>query len=186
MPNAARYGCEVGDRESEVNENEDRRIVRLKEEAQRLKFALDSVCSFNNELKAAVNALCENPSQKRLLFAQLCQKHGISKRKACDLLGLARSTCWYKPCSTKTLWFRKYLPRTPISPTERFRVLRQIVFDLENSHGIADDSTLRFIEVSLAQLGLETASSLVRTDLGLALEMFEDYWSDDEGGIVLR
>ncbi len=154
--------------------NEDLRIVRLQEECERLKLILENVRSANMKLKEAVSARCSSPSQKRLMLSQLEDKHGISRRNACRLLGLARSTCWYKSEARRSMAIKKYFPRTPISISERFRLLQQVSADLKAGKTF-DAATAVFCEASLKQLGLNTASAFARTNLKLAMEMFEVY-----------
>jgi hypothetical protein len=158
--------------------SEDSRITAMREENQRLKILLANVQAANKELKETVNLLCSSPSQKRLMMSQLQQNHRISRRNACRLLGLARSTCWYRSGYDKSLSIRKYLPRTPISPAERLRLLKHIAQEVKNGQGIADDGSLSFVGGSLRLLGLQTAASLVQSNLGLAMEIFEIYLSE--------
>lgn len=177
MPDAEQAGrlFDPHQQQDNVDGAEDSRIACLKSDTEKLSVMLDKVRAANKELKHIVDQHCSSPSQKRLMLSQLEQTHSISRRSACRLLGLARSTCWYKSESTKSLSIRKYLPRTPIQQSERVRLLRQIARDVKAGNHVTDDGTLSFIETSLKQLGLNRALSFTRTNLGLAMEIFEIY-----------
>ena len=156
----------------------DVRIALLKEKNHSLKLTIEKLRATNADLKEIVNSTFASPSQKRLMLCELEQRYDISRRHACTLLNLARSTCWYKSPSTGRLSIKPFLPRTAMALEQRLRLLKQIAIAVRAGDFVADDGTISFVEASLKGLGLIKASSLVRPKLSVAMEIFEVYLSE--------
>lgn len=150
-------------------------IQRLKDDNEKLESILSQLGMLNQELRQIVDNRYPSPSHKRLLVEELERTHSISRRHACKLLNLARSSFWYKSTSRKPFPLRAKLPRTPLTELDRIRLLKSLSAQVIRRNTTMDSSTISFIEVSLKILGLRCAASLVRGNLKLAMEFFDQY-----------
>lgn len=152
-----------------------RDIRRLQDEVAKLESLLSQFAMLNKELQQIVDNRYPSPSHKRLLVEELERTHNISRRHACKLLNLARSSFWYKSTSRKPFPLRAKLPRTPLTDLDRIRLLKSLSNQVLVRGTALDSSTMSFIEVSLKILGMRSAANLVRGNLKLAMEFFEHY-----------
>lgn len=86
-------------RESEAPADESERVIFFKSENEKLHKMIAHLQRYNKSLQALVEFEYPTPNQKRALLARLEQEFGISRRHACRILKLARSTFWYKSSS---------------------------------------------------------------------------------------
>lgn len=85
------------------SKNEAERAILLREENQKLQQMITHLQRYNGSLQALVEFEYKTPNKKRLLLAKLEQEFGISRRHACRILKLARSTFWYKSNTRDTV-----------------------------------------------------------------------------------
>lgn len=75
---------------------ESARAVSLKDENEKMRQMIAHLQRYNKSLQALVEFEYPRPNQKRALLAKLETEFGISRRHACRILKLARSTFWYR------------------------------------------------------------------------------------------
>lgn len=85
--------------ESGAPSDESERVIFFKTENEKLHKMIAHLQRYNKSLQALVEFEYPTPNQKRALLAKLEQEFGISRRHACRILKLARSTFWYKSSS---------------------------------------------------------------------------------------
>lgn len=90
---------EAGNFGIEAPADESERVVFFKEDNEKLRKMIAHLQRYNKSLQALVEFEYPSPNQKRTLLAKLEQEFGISRRHACRILKLARSTFWYKSSS---------------------------------------------------------------------------------------
>lgn len=85
--------------EIESSASESERVAFFKQDNEKLQKMIAHLQRYNKSLQALVEFEYPTPNQKRALLAKLEQEFGISRRHACRILKLARSTFWYKSSS---------------------------------------------------------------------------------------
>lgn len=138
----------------------------------------DKVSQLSGEvaiLRARLDAERASPEEKRILLLELEKRYGISRRRACRLLNLARSTCWYRPTSDKHFSFDDRTRFDNVPSAVLIRRLKMVEQQLRAGLMPKDTFTMDMIEYALRRLGLTQAARLARMNLKLAMEIFAVY-----------
>lgn len=151
----------------------------LAQEMEGLRSYAERLANQNDELKQTINSIYTSPSEKRELLAQLEQRHGISRRRACRLLSFARSTCWYRSSSGNTTLAENKTVITSLSKPALIQRLKKLARQAENGFLPMDQNLQSQFEYGLNRIGLAKAALLSQSNLKLAIEIFS-VWCTQE------
>ncbi len=126
----------------------------------------------NNELKHVLHSIYTTPAQKRALLEELEWKHKISRRRACRLLNLARSTCWYRTAAEGRLPPKPSKPITALSQTSMIAHLKKVSRQIKNGFIAGEECVQEQFACGLIRLGLPVAANLAKMNLNLAIDIF--------------
>lgn len=144
----------------------------LAKEIEGLRAHAKQLANQNDQLKQTIDSIYTSPTEKRELLAQLEQKHGISRRRACRLLSFARSTCWYRSSSGNTALAETKAAIITLSKTALIQRLKKLARQAENGFLPLDQNLQSQFEYGLNRIGLAKAALLSQSNLKLAIEIF--------------
>ena len=144
----------------------------LETEITELKARVAHVEKRNSELKHVLHSIYTTPTQKRALLEELEWKHAISRRRACRLLNLARSTCWYRTAAEGRLPPKQGKPIAALTQTSVIALLKKLSRQYKNGFIQEHEIVQEQFESGLNRLGLPVAANLARTNLNLAMDIF--------------
>jgi len=150
----------------------DKRFAKLTEELELLNQASEKLALANQALMREVDRRCASPGEKRTLLAYIEQTHCISRTRACRLINLARSTCWYNGTGAKTNATKSAELFAKV-PTPVLQRRLDAIFEQVNCGVLPRDPfTIELIEFSLNRLGLPEGARAARTNIKLAVEIY--------------
>lgn len=126
----------------------------------------------NNELKHVLHSIYTTPAQKRALLEELEWKHKISRRRACRLLNLARSTCWYRAACEGRLPPKQSKPIDALSQAAMIVQLKKLSRQIKNGFVPDSESVQEQFATGLHRLRLPVAAKLAGMNLNLAIDIF--------------
>lgn len=144
----------------------------LAKEIEGLRANAEQLANQNDQLKQTIDSIYTSPTEKRELLAQLEQKHGISRRRACRLLTFARSTCWYRSSSGNTALAETKTAITTLSKPALIQRLKKLARQAENGFLPLDKNLQSQFEYGLNRIGLVKVALLSQSNLKLAVEIF--------------
>jgi len=155
-------------------------ISELEAEIATLEARAAQIESRNGELKEIIHSTYTSPNQKRALLEKIEWKHDISRRHACRLLNLARSTCWYRAASADRLPPKESKPIANLSQAGVITRLKKLSRQFKNGFTTEKNDLQTQFEQGLRRLGLPVAANLAQTNLNLSMDIFLA-WCDRSG-----
>jgi hypothetical protein len=154
------------------------RMTMLEAENRELQNQVDAIKKLNDEMIVHLDSIYASPGQKRALLTKLEEQHRISRRRACKLLKLARSTSAYITSSSKRVSETKDSLFSTLSLESLVQRLLMLSKQMEAGTLTLDPFTLALVEHALVRLGLHTAANLSKQNMQKAMEMFHAYMAD--------
>lgn len=145
---------------------------QMEREVAELNMRVLQIEKRNNELKHVLHSIYTTPNQKRALLEELEWKHNISRRRACRLLNLARSTCWYRTAAEGRLPPKQGKPIAALSKASVIALLKKLSRQFKNGFISENHYVQEQFETGLNRLGLPVAANLASSNLNLAIDIF--------------
>lgn len=149
----------------------------LETEIKKLRARITRTEEENSLMKREIHSIYSTPVQKRHLLKQLEDRHNISRRRACRLLTLARSTCWYRPAGTPIIEPKFEEPIAKLPTQAVINRLKKISKQEQNGQLVNIDCAQIQFACGLKRLGLPRAAELATINLRLAMDIFSA-WCD--------
>lgn len=149
----------------------------LETEIEKLRALITRTEEENSLMKRQIHSIYSSPVQKRQLLKQLEDRHNISRRRACRLLTLARSTCWYRPAGAPIIEPKFEQPIAKLPTQAVIKRLKKILKQEQNGQLVNIDSAQIQFACGLKRLGLPRAAELATINLRLAMDIFSA-WCD--------
>lgn len=157
-----------------------RKITELQDENRRLNLLIETLSTQNTALIAKLDNQYPSPSEKKFILETLLRTHSISRRRACRLLNLARSTCWYRTSSNTYFSWKADVVFSALSDAALIQRLKGVRKQVKLGYSPKDHFTRVMIENALRRLGLGRAASLASRNLNLSMEFFSVYLQQKE------
>lgn len=147
-------------------------IDSFKREIETLQASVRQLALENESLKQLIDSIYSSPEQKRKFLVVLEKKYKISRRRACRLLSLARSTCWYRSCAAQIEPEEPQVALSSLDTRQLIHRLAKLSRQAQNCFIPLDEKLQEQFEYGLKRIGLMHAALLSRTNLKLAIEIF--------------
>lgn len=153
----------------------DSRFKEIETEIERLNTTVSKLSAHIKLMQNTVDAFDLNPNDKRLLVSHLEERFDISRRHACRILNLARSTCWYRASGEPYRWGENDAPIETLSKDAVIQRLKKLSRQTANGFD-QDELYLRSqFEFGLNKLGLPRVAKLASMNVNLAMEIFNTW-----------